>query len=137
MFALFGSLHRTRTLDQKDMVKFFLASGWLALALVAFVTLAPIYDRPMIAPPNVERFAGFFILGLVLVLAYSNRTILITLIVVGSAVILEALQLLTVDRHGDLMDVLVKVAGGVCGISVVILARVGITQAMTKIVSRG
>ncbi|MGY3145991.1 glycopeptide antibiotics resistance protein [Bradyrhizobium sp. USDA 3397] len=119
------------------MVKFFLASGWLALALVAFVTLAPIYDRPMIAPPNVERFAAFFILGLALVLAYSNRIILITLIVVGSAVILEALQLLTLDRHGDLMDVLVKVAGGVCGISVVTLARVGIAQAMTKIVSRG
>ncbi|WP_225112389.1 VanZ family protein [Bradyrhizobium sp. NBAIM32] len=120
-----------------DMVKFLLAAGWLALALVIFVTLAPIHDRPMIAPPNVERFAAFFILGLVLVLAYSNRIILITLIVVASAVILEALQLLTLDRHGDLMDVLVKVAGGVCGISVVTLARVGITQAMTKIASRG
>jgi len=119
------------------MAKFFLAAGWLALVLVIFVTLAPIHDRPMIAPRHFEHFAAFFILGLVFVLAYPNRVILVTLIVVGSAVILEALQLLTPDRHGDLVDGLVKVAGGVCGISVVTLARVGITRAITKIASRG
>jgi hypothetical protein len=31
-------------------------------------------------------------------------------------VILEAMQLLTPDRHGRLIDAAVKVAGGICGI---------------------
>jgi VanZ family protein len=40
------------------------------------------------------------------------------LIVLGSAVLLEALQLLTPDRHGRIQDALEKMAGGVIGILV-------------------
>lgn len=119
------------------MTKFFLFAGWLALALVAFVTLGPIYDRPTIAPAPIEHFAAFFVLGLVFVLAYPNRTVLVTLIVVGSAIALEALQLFTPDRHGRLIDALVKVAGGLCGISLSSLVRTVITQEKTKIAPRG
>ena len=121
----------------KDMVRFFRAAGWLALALVAFVTLAPISDRPTIAPAHFEHFAAFFVLGLVFVLAYPNRMMLATLIVIGSAIILEALQLLTPDRHGQLTDALVKVAGGLCGISFITVGRECISQVVTKIASRG
>jgi len=121
----------------KGMIKFFRVVGWLALALVAFVTLAPISDRPTIAPAHFEHFAAFFVLGLVFVLAYPNRMILASLIVIGSAIILEALQLLTPDRHGQLMDALVKVAGGLCAISLITIGREWISQAVTKIASRG
>lgn len=119
------------------MTRFFLFAGWVGLALVTFVTLAPIYDRPTIAPAHIEHFTAFFVLGLVFVLAYPSRTVLVTLIVVGSAIALETLQLFTPDRHGRLIDALVKVAGGLCGISLSSLARTVIAQARTKIALRG
>jgi hypothetical protein len=40
------------------------------------------------------------------------------LIVLGSAVLFELAQLLTVDRHGRVQDALEKMAGGVLGIMV-------------------
>ena len=86
------------------MGKLYLFAGCVVLAFVVFATLAPIYDRPTIAPPHVEHFAAFFVLGLLFMLAYPNRALLVVLIVVGSAVTLEILQLLTPDRHGRLIE---------------------------------
>lgn len=119
------------------MTKFFLVAGWLALALVAFVTLAPIYDRPTVGPVQLEHFAAFFGLGLVFVLSYPSRTLLVILVVVGGAAALEALQLLTPDRHGRLIDALVKMVGGLCGILFSTLVGVVIAQAKTKIAPLG
>ena len=92
-------------------------AGWLALAFIAFVTLSPIDDRPSIAGVQVEHFAAFALLGLALVLGYPRRLLAIIVIVIGSAFALEALQLLTPDRHGRLLDAMVKAIGGVCGIA--------------------
>ncbi|MFB9268749.1 VanZ family protein [Bradyrhizobium erythrophlei] len=91
-------------------------SGWLALAFIAFATLSPIDERPSIAGPQVEHFAAFALLGLALVLGYPRRVLPIVAIVLASAFVLETLQLLTPDRHGRLLDALVKAAGGLCGI---------------------
>jgi hypothetical protein len=60
--------------------------GWLGLAFIVYVTLSPIEYRPVVA------------------------------IILGSAFGLEALQLLTPDRHARVIDALVKAAGGICGI---------------------
>jgi hypothetical protein len=91
-------------------------TGWLALAFIVYATLAPIEDRPVMAGPQLEHFAAFGLVGLAFGLAYPNRLLLIVAIVVGSAFGLEALQLLTPDRHGRVLDALMKAAGGVCGI---------------------
>jgi VanZ family protein len=56
--------------------------------------------------------------GLAFALAYPNRLFLIVAIVVGSAFGLEALQLLTPDRHGRVFDAVIKAAGGACGIGI-------------------
>jgi VanZ family protein len=40
----------------------------------------------------------------------------VCLIVLGSAVLLEIVQLLTPDRHGRIQDAIEKIAGGVVGI---------------------
>ena len=56
-------------------------------------------------------------MGLAFGLAYPNRVLLVVVIVVGAAVGLEALQVLTPDRHGRVWDALVKALGGICGIS--------------------
>ena len=91
-------------------------AGWLALAFVAFVTLSPINDRPSIANPQFEHFAAFALIGLTLVLGYPRRLLPIIAIVIGSAFMLEAMQLLTPDRHGRVIDAMFKAAGGFCGI---------------------
>ncbi|WP_298885702.1 VanZ family protein [uncultured Bradyrhizobium sp.] len=99
------------------MAKLYFISGWLLLALVAFFTLGPIYDRPVIAAPHLEHFVAFFALGLVFARAYPNRIVLVVLLVIGSAIALEALQLLTPDRHARLIDAFYKMAGGALGMA--------------------
>ena len=98
--------------------------GWLALAFIAYATLSPIDNRPTIAHIKFEHFAAFGLVGLALGLAYPKRPLLVAAIVVGSAFGLEALQLLTPDRHGRLLDALVKAAGGLCGIGIGQLAAI-------------
>ncbi len=51
-------------------------------------------------------------MGLAFSLAYPHRLLLVAAVAVG----LEALQLLTPDRHGRSVDAIVKIVGGVCGI---------------------
>jgi VanZ family protein len=94
-----------------------IAAGWLALAFIVYATLSPIQDRPVVAGPHLEHFAAFALMGLAFTLAYPNRILLVVAIVVGSAFGLEVLQLLTPDRHGRVLDALVKAAGGAGGIS--------------------
>ena len=89
--------------------------GWLALTFIAYATLSPIEDRPAITGPQFEHFAAFALVGLALGLGYPKRYFWVFAIVVGSAIGLEALQLLTPDRHGRLLDAAVKAAGGICG----------------------
>jgi VanZ family protein len=93
------------------------AAGWLALAFIVYATLSPIGARPVVAGPHLEHFAAFAFMGLAFGLAYPNRMLLVVAIVVGSAFGLEALQLLTPDRHGRVLDALMKAVGGICGIS--------------------
>ena len=97
--------------------------GWVALAFIVYATLSPIKDRPVIASLQLEHFAVFALLGLAFALGYPRRTVLIVGIVIGSAFTLEALQLLTPDRHGRLLDALVKAAGGLSGIG---MTRLGL-----------
>ena len=96
--------------------RLFTISGWLALAFIAYATLSPIDARPVLGGPQFEHFAAFAVMGFLFGLAYPNRLLLVAAIVVGCAFSLEALQLLTPDRHGLLFDALVKAAGGICGI---------------------
>ena len=93
-----------------------IAAGWLALAFIVYATLSPIGARPVFAGPQFEHFAAFGLMGLAFGLAYPNRLLLVVMIVVGSAFGLEALQLLTPDRHGRLLDAFMKATGGICGI---------------------
>jgi hypothetical protein len=93
-------------------------TGWLALGLIVFVTLSPVGDRPSLASPHLEHFAAFALMGLAFALAYPNRVLLVVTIVIGAALSLEALQLLTPDRHGRAVDAFAKALGGISGICV-------------------
>jgi VanZ family protein len=92
-------------------------AGWLALAFIIYATLSPIDARPVLTSPHREHFAAFALMGLAFGLAYPNRVLLVVVIVVGAAAGLEALQVLTPDRHGRVFDALVKALGGICGIT--------------------
>jgi VanZ family protein len=106
-----------------DVQRLSILAGWVALAFIAYATLSPIKDRPVIAGLQFEHFAAFALLGLAFSLGYPRRTVLIIAVVIGSAFTLEALQLLTPDRHGRLLDALVKAAGGLAGIG---MTRLGL-----------
>jgi VanZ family protein len=93
-------------------------AGWLALAFIAYATLSPIGARPVIAGLQLEHFAAFALVGLAFGLAYPKRLLPVVIIVVGSALALESLQLLTPDRHGRILDAFVKAVGGISGIGV-------------------
>ncbi|MGB8398210.1 VanZ family protein [Bradyrhizobium sp.] len=93
-------------------------AGWLVLAFIAYATLSPIEDRPVIAHPQFEHFAAFALMGLAFVRGYPKHPLLVIVVVMASAFTLEALQSLTPDRHGRVLDALVKAAGGICGIGV-------------------
>ena len=93
-------------------------AGWLALAFIVYATLSPIDDRPIIAGAQFEHFTAFAVVGLAFGLAYPRRVFLVAAVILISAFGLEALQLLTPDRHARLLDAFVKAAGGVCGISI-------------------
>jgi hypothetical protein len=93
-------------------------TGWLALGFIVFATLSPVGDRPSLASPHLEHFAAFALMGLAFALAYPNRVLLVVTVVIGAALGLEALQLLTPDRHGRAMDAFVKALGGISGICV-------------------
>jgi VanZ family protein len=95
--------------------------AWASLIFVAAVTLSPIEFRPVLTLPLYEHFFAFAVIGLLFGLAYPRHWLLIALAVIGSAVALELLQLLTPGRHGRVPDVIEKILGGIVGL---VIARV-------------
>ncbi len=91
-------------------------AAWTLLAFIAYATISPI--RPsLFTSPSLERLAAFAFLAALFCLAYPRHILLVCLIVLGSAVLLEIVQLLTPDRHGRIQDAIEKIAGGVVGIA--------------------
>jgi VanZ family protein len=83
--------------------------------------LGVVFDCAEDAPPSTPikaRHCGLSrgTLGDLRNLAYPRQVAFVCLIVLGSAVLLEILQLLTPGRHGRAQDAIEKMAGGVVGI---------------------
>jgi len=96
--------------------KFILVVAWASLAFIVFATLSPIGLRPHLASVSLERFGAFALAGVLFGLAYPSRFWLVLAMVLGAAVGLELLQFMTPDRHGEVRDAMVKVAGGAFGV---------------------
>lgn len=90
-------------------------ASWCALAALAFVTLAPLGMRPVLAPANLERVLAYAGFGLIAALAYPRRRLAVLVAVVAVAGLLEFGQALSASRHGRLADFLVKAGGGAAG----------------------
>lgn len=94
-------------------------AAWASLALVVMAMLTPIGFRPTSSlPPTIERFAAFAAVGFAFALAYPRQFRLAALIVIGAALLLEVMQILSPSRHGRFADALVKVVGGAGGLAV-------------------
>jgi hypothetical protein len=104
--------------DPKDMpnLKAIKLTAWASLMLVALAVLVPIEYRPTSTfSPDVERFAAFAAVGFAFALAYPRRLWLAALVVVGAALTLEALQMISPTRHGRLPDASIKALGAAVG----------------------
>ncbi|QUS41839.1 VanZ family protein [Tardiphaga alba] len=97
--------------------------AWITLLAIAAATLSPIGLRPHLASVSFERFGAFALVGLLFGLAYTRHIWLVLLFVGGAAIGLEVLQHLTPDRHGEVRDALVKLAGGVAGVGTSVVLR--------------
>jgi uncharacterized membrane protein YwaF len=81
--------------------KLITVAAWVLLAFIAYATISPIQDRPSLPmPSSCEHLAAFAVLGALFCLVYPRHIAFVCLIVFGSAVVLEIMQLLTPDRHG-------------------------------------
>ena len=98
-------------------------AAWGSLAFVALVTVAPLGWRPVSGySPQLERLVAFFVVGSLFAAAYPRHIILAAAVVLGAAVLLELLQLLSPSRYGRLFDASVKIAGGAFGLALGFMA---------------
>jgi hypothetical protein len=106
-------------------------AAWATLVFISFVTLSPIGLRPQTGEVGLERFGAFALLGVLFVWGYTRHfaslILFLTFVVFG----LEALQHLTPDRHGHLIDAMEKAAGasgGACFARLILALRRGINH---------
>jgi hypothetical protein len=93
--------------------------AWVLLIGLAFVTIAPIEFRPVTPlPVQLERALALAVIGFVFAIAYPRHVVLVTIVVLGSTALFEALQVLEPSRHGRMVDLAVKIVGGGAGIVV-------------------
>jgi VanZ family protein len=99
-------------------------AAWACLVFIAYATLSSIDARPELIAAGfykafftvAERFGAYAVLGLLFCLAYPRHLNFVCLLVFGSAVILELLQIYVPDRDARVVDVLEKLVGGAAGI---------------------
>jgi uncharacterized membrane protein YfcA len=91
--------------------------AWLLLLALAIVTVAPIEFRPVTSlPPQVERGTALLVIGFVFGLAYPRHIVVMSVLLLVSTSVFEALQLLEPGRHARWSDLAVKLAGGGFGL---------------------
>src|SRR5258708_9376360 len=103
--------------------KLIAAAAWSCFIFIIYATLSSLSRRPQLTGNEwelivfIERFGAYALLGSLFVLAYPRRITFVCLLVLGSAVLLELLQIFVPDRDARISDALEKLAGGVVGIS--------------------
>lgn len=97
--------------------------AWSCLAFIIFATLSPIGLRPHFATAHREHLLAFATVSLIFSLLYPRRPIAVLAFIVCAAVMLEMLQIFTVDRHPRVIDLAFKTIGAVCGSLLALVLR--------------
>ena len=105
------------------MQRSFVLAAWVLAALIVFVTLGPLADRPKFGHPQDERFLAFLVLGFCWAATYPARLWRVFLGVAGAAILLEAAQALAPGRDPHVADALAKIAGAATGVTMIAIAR--------------
>ena len=104
--------------------KLIAVAAWACLIFIVYATLSSADARPELTRTEpalivfVERFGAYGLLGFLFCLAYPRRLLFICCLVLGSAVLLELLQLIVPDRDARVIDATEKLLGGAAGILV-------------------
>ena len=109
--------------DVQVFHKLITTAAWACLIFIAYATLSSLDARPELIGAGfykaiftvLERFVAFAVLGLLFYLAYPGQVTFVCLLVFGSAVVLELLQMFVPDRDARVLDALEKLAGGAIG----------------------
>jgi hypothetical protein len=104
--------------------KLITGAAWACLVFITYATLCSIDARPELLADGfykafftvVARLGAYVVLGLLFRLAYPRYLTLVCILVFGSAVTLELLQIYVLDRHAGELDVIEKLIGGAAGI---------------------
>ena len=111
-------------------------AAWTMLALVTYWTLCPLSARPKLAPPELERFGAYFVLGALFALTTSRPRVL-AVSLVGVGVGLEFAQLFVPGRDAAVPDAIEKALGALAGISTVVLVKtVALQPSLAAVVHR-
>jgi VanZ family protein len=92
--------------------------AWCALAFIAYATLSPIEQRPVVTGIKIEHFMAFAVTGCLFGIAYPKRWPWLLAILAGSAIILEVLQHFVPGRHGRVVDLAFKQTGIIVGFAI-------------------
>jgi len=112
-------------------------AAWGTVSLIGYATLTKVqfiyvvygkvkpflFGVDMATWAHMEHAIAFLTLGGLFALAYPRRTVLVSMIVIGSAIAFELLQTVTPDRHGTLFDASEKIIAGCVGIAAVRLVQ--------------
>jgi len=112
-------------------------AAWGTVSLIGYATLTKVqfiyvvygkvkpflFGVDMATWAHMEHAIAFLTLGGLFALAYPRRTVLVCMIVIGSAIAFELLQTVTPDRHGTLFDASEKIIAGCVGIAAVRLVQ--------------
>lgn len=99
-------------------------AAWTGLALILLVTVSPIDMRPSdLTTTDLDRALAFVVMSCLFVIAYPQRVAKVSLALVISAFAIELTQFISVTRHPELHDALIKAAGVALGISAGLLVN--------------
>jgi VanZ family protein len=98
-------------------------AAWACFAFIVYATVVPIERRPALPKAinvgRLEHVGAFALFGGLFCAAYPQHLIMISLLTIGTAVLLELAQTFRPDRHGRISDALWKMTGGIVGVLVV------------------
>jgi VanZ family protein len=110
--------HGSQTFGLKMFGRVAKIAAWAWVAFIVYATLVPLAMRPTLGlvGANYERFTGYVVVSMLVLLAYPRHPIKVGFFVVTAAVILEIAQLAIPDRDAQVSDAIIKSAGALVGI---------------------
>ncbi len=111
--------HLSQWLDARSTRRLAQVAGWVLIAVIVFVTLGPLQDRPRTGHAQLERFAAYLMLATAFAIAYPRRLLWVAGILTVLAIGLELAQFLAPNRDPGMTDAMAKVAGVLTGVGLV------------------